>query len=113
MLVAERDGAVVGWASLGPWSPKGAYRRSAEVSVYVDPAARGAGLGAALLEALIERARGSEVAVLIARIAEGNPVSVHLHERAGFERVGILRRSGEKFGRVLDVEVLDLHLDEG
>src|SRR5690348_7338603 len=42
VLVAERDGTVVAWASLGPWSPKGAYRRSAEVSVYVDSAARGA-----------------------------------------------------------------------
>lgn len=111
VLVAERAGGVIGFASLSPWSSKGAYRRTAEVSVYVSGEHRGSGAGRALLEAIIARAPAGGIAVLLARIAEGNPVSVALHERAGFRRFGIQRRCGEKFGRVLDVELLDLHLD--
>lgn len=111
VIVAESDGEVVGWASLGPWSAKGAYRRTAEDSVYVDGRRRGLGVGRALLDALITDARGTEVCVILARIAEANPASVGLHEAAGFRRIGTQRRGGQKFGRVLDVELMDLHLD--
>src|SRR3954469_24774848 len=58
VLVAEdAAGRVVGWARRGPWPPRGAYRRTGEVSVYVDDDARGAGIGGRLLATLIERAR--------------------------------------------------------
>ena len=113
VLVAVTGGEVVGWASTGPWSPRGAYRRTGEVSVYVDDSARGKGLGGELLRELIERARAEgTVKVLLARIAQPNPASVRLHEACGFRSFGTQRRCGEKFGRVLDVELLDLHLDE-
>ena len=102
---------LLGWSSIGPWSPRGAYRRSGEVSVYVDPGARGRGIGGALLSALVERARGSEVAVLLARIAQPNPASVAIHRAHGFRSFGVQRRCGEKLGRILDVELMDLHLD--
>jgi phosphinothricin acetyltransferase len=49
--------------------------------------------------------------VILARIAEGNPASIRLHQSLGFERIGTMRRVGEKFGRVLDVELMQLHLD--
>ena len=105
-------GEVLGWASIGPWSPRGAYRRTGEVSVYVDEAARGRGLGTTLLEAAVERARRDEtVQVLLARIAKPNPASIAIHEACGFRSFGTQRRCGEKFGRILDVELLDLHLD--
>lgn len=112
LVAADGDGAVTGWASIGPWSPRGAYRRTGEVSVYVDAAARGRGVGSALLSALIERARGTEIRVLLARVALPNPASVALHESLGFRSFGTQRRCGEKLGRILDVELLDLHLDE-
>jgi len=111
VLVAADAGEIVGWASIGPWSPKGAYRRTGEVSVYVDESARGGGVGGRLLSELVERARRSDIKVLLARLALPNPASMSIHERAGFRSFGIQRRCGEKLGRVLDVELLDLHLD--
>lgn len=113
VLVAEANGAVVGWASLAPWSPRPAYERTAEVSVYVHPAHRRSGVGRALLSALTERARAAGLGVLVARIAESDPASVALHRSLGFRGFGVQRRCGEKFGRLLDVELMDLHLDGG
>ncbi len=113
VLVAERDGVVLGWGALSQWSQRGAYARTAEVSVYVDRSHRGEGVGRALLNALIERAPLGEIAVLLARIAGENPTSIALHESLGFSHIGVQRRSGEKLGRVLDVALMDLHLDEG
>jgi len=111
VIVAEADGEVVGWASLSRWSPRKAYDRTAEESVYVHADRRAQGIGRALLVALIERARQAGLGVLIARIAEGRRASVRLHESLGFERIGTQRRCGEKFGRILDVELMDLQLD--
>ena len=112
VLVAIDGGdEVAGWASIGPWSPRGAYRRTGEVSVYVDPDFRGAGIGGKLLAALIERARGTEVVVLLARVAQPNPASLALHTAQGFRSFGTQRRCGEKLGQILDVELMDLHLD--
>ena len=103
---------MVGWAAIGPWSPRGAYRRTGEVSVYVDRDRRGGGIGRALLGDLVERAREiPEIHVLLARIAKPNPASIVVHEAAGFTRFGTQRRCGEKLGRVLDVDLYDLHLD--
>jgi phosphinothricin acetyltransferase len=113
VLVAERDGRLLGWGSLSQWSARGAYERTAEVSIYVDRRHRGEGIGRTLLGALIERAPQGGIAVLLARIAGENPASIALHESLGFGRIGIQRRSGEKFGRVLDVTLMDLHLDRG
>lgn len=111
VIVGVGGDGLQGWAALGPWSSKGAYRRTAEVSVYVDVAARGGGVGSELLGALIERARGSDVEVLLARVALPNPSSLTIHERYGFRSFGTQRRCGEKLGQVVDVELLDLHLD--
>ena len=112
VIVAVRALEIDGWAALGAWSPKGAYRRTAEVSVYVDVAARGGGVGTALLTALTEGARGTDVAVLLARIALPNPASIAIHEARGFRSFGTQRRCGEKLGKILDVELMDLHLDD-
>jgi phosphinothricin acetyltransferase len=111
VIVAEIDARLVGWASLDPWSSRGAYARTAEGSVYVDRDSRGLGVGTSLLTAIIERAREAGLGVVLARIAEANEPSMRLFQRLGFGRIGTQRRCGAKFGRILDVELMDLHLD--
>jgi phosphinothricin acetyltransferase len=113
VTVAEEHGAVAGWASLSAWSSRCAYARAAEVSLYVQAERRERGIGRALLSDLIARARRAGLAVLLARIERSGEVSLGLHRTLGFTSIGTMRRVGEKFGRILDVELLDLHLDGG
>ena len=113
VVVAEEGGEILGWARLQPWSPRPAYARTAEDSVYVRGDARGRGIGRALLSEILARARAAGIRVVLARIADGNPASLRLHRSAGFRSVGRMRRVGEKLGRILDVELMDLHLDGG
>lgn len=112
VLVAELEGVVCGWASLSPWSERCAYARAAEVSVYVHRDHRGRGVGRALLGELVARARAAGLGVLLARIVSDGAASRALHESLGFQHIGTMRRVGEKFGRVLDVDLFDLQLDE-
>ena len=111
ILVAEQNNRVLGWARLYAWSPRRAYDRTAENAVYVRDDARGKGAGRALMQKLIEVAPQRGVHVLVARIVEGNPASVRLHEALGFKTIGVMRQVGEKFGTLLDVRLMDLHLD--
>jgi phosphinothricin acetyltransferase len=111
ILVAEENGRVLGWARLYAWSPRRAYDRTAENAVYVREDARRRGIARALMEKLIELAPQRGVHVMVARIVEGNPASVRLHEALGFRTIGVMRRVGEKFGKLLDVRLMDLHLD--
>lgn len=113
VVIAEVGGEVVGWASLSSWSERCAYARAAEVSVYVHREHRECGIGGLLLAELVRLGRAAGLGVLLARICtEGEP-SIALHRRQGFQTIGIMRRVGEKLGRVLDIELMDLQLDEG
>ena len=113
VVVAALDDRIAGWASLNPWSNRGGYARTVEGSVYVHRDERGRGVGRVLLGAVVERARRAGTGVILARITEANAPSVALFEAFGFGRIGTQRRCGEKFGRILDVELMDLHLDAG
>ncbi|MGH8442048.1 MAG: GNAT family N-acetyltransferase [Nevskiaceae bacterium] len=110
ILVAEIDGAIAGWARFYAWSHRCAYARAAENAVYVHADHRGKGVGRALLAELIRLAPQRGVHVLLARIVEGNPASRALHEAHGFTTIGVMRRVGEKFGRVLDVQLMERQL---
>ena len=112
VLVAEGDGEVVGWAALKPFASKPAYRFTAEDTVYVRADMRGKGVGKALLGRLLEVAAENGFRTVIARIAAPNPVSIRLHRRFGFRRVGVEREVGRKFGRWLDVVVMQKALAE-
>ena len=102
-LVAERDGAVVGFAALSPASERHCYRGVGEVSVYVAEAARGAGLGRALLDALVERSEEAGYWTLTAGVFRENEASRRLHEACGFREVGVRERIGEAGGVWRDV----------
>lgn len=106
VVVAELDGRVVGFASLSPYRPRAAYRTTVENSVYVDESARGAGVGRALLDNLIEMATHRGFHTIVAHIAGGHEASIGLHHACGFQVVGTEREVGRKFGRWLDVVVM-------
>lgn len=111
VLVAEVEGAVVGWASLNLHRDKPGYARTLEDSVYVGSAARGMGVGTALLRDLVAVARCRGIHVVIAGIDAENEASLRLHRRAGFTDAGRFREVGWKFGRWLDVIYLQITLD--
>ena len=85
--------------------------RTVEGSLFVREADRGRGVGSALHDALVEAARDRGYGAFIARIEGGNEASRKLLLSRGFYSVGVMRRVGAKFGRVLDVEIFELELD--
>lgn len=110
VFVAERAGKVAGYASYGDWRAFDGYRHTVEHSVYVDKDCRGAGIGKLLMQALVDHARGNDKHVMIAAIEAENQPSIALHERLGFRLVGIHREVGIKFGRWLDLAMMELKL---
>jgi phosphinothricin acetyltransferase len=110
VIVAERDGRVIGWAALSKWSDRPAYADTAESSCYVAEGYRGQGVGRVLKRRLIEEARRAGLHTILARVAEGSAASMHLNESLGFTLVGTMREVGLKFGRRLDVHLLQLVL---
>ena len=114
-LVAEKDGAVLGYAYAGPFRPRPAYRFVVEDSVYVAPEAKGQGVGRLLMDALIGAARVAGFRQIIAVIGDGHAdsASVRLHEKLGFRHSGRLEGSGYKHGRWLDTVFMQLSVNGG
>lgn len=110
--VAELDGKVVGWASITQWSDRCAYSDTAETSFYVVSSFRGRGIGRKLKCWTVQEAKRLGFHTLIARVAEGSNESLHLNEQAGFRRVGTMKEVGRKFGKLLDVHILQLMLKD-
>lgn len=106
-FVAERDGAVVGWAGVSPASGRCCYRGVAEVSVYVAEDARGEGVGRGLLEELVGRSEQAGYWTLTAGVFPENQASLRLHEACGFREVGVRERLGELAGVWRDVVLLE------
>jgi L-amino acid N-acyltransferase YncA len=105
-LVADAGGRLAGWAALVRWSERGAYQRTCEASVYIAASEQRTGIGAALSRALLDAAPRLGLHVLVAQVCAENAGGLALAERLGFARVGVLREVGFKFGRKLDVVVL-------
>lgn len=106
ILIAEQDEFIVGWAALSKYSTRCAYSDTAEISLYIDEKYQGKGLGKKLMEAIVEEGQKAGLHAVIARITDGNEVSVHLHKSVGFEHVGILKEVGFKFDKRLDVHLM-------
>lgn len=101
-------GELLGYATYGTFRPHDGFRGTVEDSVYVRSDQQGRGIGRALLEALVARAQEQGVRTMIAAIEAGNIGSVRLHEKLGFEHRGTLPQVGTKFGRRLDLALLQL-----
>jgi L-amino acid N-acyltransferase YncA len=95
LMARDAHGAALGWAALSPVSARPVYRGVAEVSIYVDPDVAGRGIGRVLLRALIEASERAGFWMLEAGIFPENRASIALHERCGFELVGVLRQIGQ------------------
>jgi phosphinothricin acetyltransferase len=104
VFVAVSDHSqVVGWSSLNRFHNRIGYRFTAENSVYVAADQRGKGIGTLLMPPLIDGAIDRGLHAILALIDAQNEVSIRLHARFGFERVGLLKQVGFKFNRWLDV----------
>jgi phosphinothricin acetyltransferase len=106
VLVAEDAGEVVGFASFSPYRDRPAYSTTVEDSVYVRRDQQGKGIGRLLLAELITLATSHGFHTMMARIVGGHEASIALHRSMGFEAVGTEREVGRKFGRWLDVLVM-------
>jgi len=109
-LVAERAGAIAGFAYGDRHQERAAYRWTADVSVYVELAHRSRGIGRALYGELFEQLRAAGVCMLCAGITEPNHASIALHRAFGFVPVGTYRSIGFKHGRWHDVHWMQLDL---
>jgi L-amino acid N-acyltransferase YncA len=106
-LVALEGGSLLGWAALSPVSQRRVYAGVAEVSIYVAEAARGKGVGRALLAALVEQAERNGIWTLQAGIFPENRASISLHKACGFREVGVRERIGRLRGVWRDVVLME------
>jgi len=113
-LVAESDGRVLGYAYANYFRPRMAYRFCLEDSIYLHPDSQGKGVGRLLLAELIARCEAAGARQMLAVIGDSeNAGSIGLHSALGFEHTGVLRNSGWKFGRWLDVVLMQRQLGAG
>ena len=113
-LVAEVNGAVMGYAYANLFRPRPAYRFLVENSVYIDHTAQRLSLGRALMAELIQRCEAQGARQMIAVIGDSaNLGSIRLHQGLGFEHVGLIRSSGWKHQRWLDTVMMQRALGLG
>ena len=113
-LVAERAGQVLGYAYANHFRPRKAYRFCLEDSIYLHPDARGQGVGRVLLAELVGRCEAAGARQMLAVIGDAaNAGSIGVHAALGFEHTGVLKASGWKFGRWLDVVLMQRSLGTG
>ena len=107
VLVVEDGGEVVGFGALSQYRERAGYATTVEDSVYVHEDHRGKGVGRILLAELVDRATAHGFHALMAKVVGDHQASINLHAAAGFEVVGHEREVGRKFGRWLDVVLLE------
>ena len=113
-LVAERSGRVLGYCYAGPYRTRSAYRFTVEDSIYIDQTEAGRGLGRALLAALLDRCTELGYRQMIAVIGGSDTwPSIRLHAALGFTQAGVLRAVGFKFGRWVDIVLMQRALGPG
>jgi L-amino acid N-acyltransferase YncA len=113
-LVAEADGHVLGYAYANHFRPRRAYRFCLEDSIYLRPDARGQGVGRILLTELLTRCEVLGARQMLAVIGDSaNAGSIGVHAALGFEHTGVLKASGWKFDRWLDVVLMQRSLGTG
>ena len=106
-LVARDASGILGFGYYGPFRDRAAYRHTVEDSVYVREGVRGQGVGKALVNALLDRARAKNFKQMLALIGDSeNVASIGMHASLGFQHCGTMRKVGYKFDRWLDVVIM-------
>lgn len=103
LLVAIEDEIVLGWGCLKPYSDRSAYDDTVELSVYISPNHHGKGIGNQMMQELLSQAKKYRFHSILSRITSESNASVKLHKKFGFEEVGVMKEVGLKFGRRIDV----------
>lgn len=111
VIVFEKDGKAVGFATYGPFRPWPAYKYTVEHSIYVDSAYHRQGIAGTLLEGLMTLAKEQHYKTIVAGIDASNVGSIVLHEKHGFVYTGTLEKVGYKFGKWLDLAFYQLMLE--
>jgi len=106
-MIAEQDGHIITWGSLSKWSDRCAYTDTAEVSLYVKETYQRKGIGTQPLIQLLNEGKKQGLHAVIARITEGNTRSLSLLQSLGFFYIGTMKEIGVKFGKRLDVYLLE------
>lgn len=106
VFVAEENNMIVGWASLSPYSDRCAYDTTVEVSIYIHHEHRGKRIGYQLLEVTTLSGRELKIHTIISRISNENEASINLHSKLGYQDVGVMCEVGYKFGKLLDVRIM-------
>lgn len=99
LWVAELNGEVVGWAGLQPVSPRKVYEGVTEVTIYIDTAHTGKGIGKSLMKHLVEASETAGIWTLYASIFPENVASIRLHKASGFREIGYREKIGQLEGR--------------
>lgn len=110
-IIYEEDGKVLGYAYIGEWRSRAAFRNTKEVSIYLDSNEKGKGIGSKLLKELIKLAKEYKVHTLMAGITIPNEYSIGLHEKFGFKKVGHCEQVGFKNNQWLDLGFWQLHIN--
>jgi len=107
LVAVDDDGTVAGFGALSPYRERPGYSTTVEDSIYVHRDHRGRGVGRLLLAELVDTATAHGFHALMAKIVAGHEASITLHAAAGFEVVGHEREVGRKFGKWLDVVLME------
>ncbi|MBT2292913.1 N-acetyltransferase [Paenibacillus albidus] len=107
VMVAEREGEVIGWASLNPYSHRCAYNGVADLSVYIDRSFRGQGVGSSLLESLHKVAKENSFYKIILFTFPFNQGGQGLYQKMGYRQVGVFEKQGIMDGQFIDVMIME------
>ncbi len=108
----DTSGNFLGFCKSAPWSPRGGYDWTAEITIYIAKHAQGQGVGKALYTKLLGSLRAQRFQVIVAGISEPNPASVALHTSIGMEQSGYNKTMGFKHGRWIDVSYYQMILGD-
>jgi L-amino acid N-acyltransferase YncA len=111
ILVALEGGEMIGWASMSAWSDRCAYAETAEASLYIREGYRGKGVGRKLAMANLKAGQEAGLHTAIIRVVADNDASIELAESLGFKHIGVMREVGRKFGKLLDVHMMQIIFD--